>query len=134
TSRSVVMATGVVREPDGSEHEVGFSSPGAELQVIAVIGPGVLGLEALRTSLAVAPGSVSEIPVKVARGESVKGPVRVELAAGDAARGLSAEPLVLDKGLDEGVLRIQCRQAATSPPSGSIVIRASSVVAGDPVT
>src|SRR5207249_200043 len=102
--------------------------------VIAVIGPGVLGLEALRTSLAVAPGSVSEIPVKVARGESVKGPVRVELAAGDSLQGLSAEPLVLDKGQNEGVLRIRCSSSLTPPPVDSVVIRARSVVSGDPVT
>src|SRR5205085_140284 len=75
TSRTVVIATGVVREPDGTEHEVSFSNPRNELQIAAVIGPGRLGLDLRRASIAVAPGRTLEVPVKVARGRGVDGPV-----------------------------------------------------------
>ena len=61
------MATGVVREPDGTEHEVSFSNPKTEIQVVAVIGPGRLGLEVGRASVAVAPERTLAIPVRIAR-------------------------------------------------------------------
>ena len=79
TSRTVVMASGVVHEPDGSTHEVSYSSPGAEVQMVAVIEPGRLGVEPLRTSIAIEPGKIVEIPFKLSRSERVSGPVRVGL-------------------------------------------------------
>jgi len=134
TSRAVVMATGIVREPDGTEHEVSFSSIVNDLQISAVIGPGLLALEPGRTSIMVDPGGFVEVPIRVARGQSVDGPVRVELVAGPSVRGLAAEPLILDKGRDEGRLRIRRDPSRERLASARIPIRASASVDGDPVT
>jgi hypothetical protein len=134
TSRSVVMATGIIREPDGSEHEVGFSSPNADLQVISVIGPGLLGLEVLRSSVSAAPGKVLEVPIKIARAKQLDGPVRIQLALTKTIRGISADSLVLSKGQDTGRLRIVCDATLALPPRASMVIHATALFAGDPVT
>ena len=133
TSRAVVMATGVIREPDGTEHEVSFTTPKTELQVVAVVAPGLLGLEAGRTSVAATSGKTLEVPVKVTRGKGVAGPVHVELIAPEWLRGLSAEPLVLNEGDDEGILRIVCGPSLEAPRTAQVVLRARSA-ASDPVT
>ena len=133
TSRSVVAAVGVVREPDGGEHEVSFSTPRNELQIATVVGPGRLGLEARRTSLAFVAGGVLEVPVKVSRGPGITGPVRVELAGPGPGRGLSADPLLLPEGRDEGVLRIVCGPADERPPTGRLLLRAVAPAGDDPV-
>lgn len=133
TSRSVVMATGLVTEPDGTEHEVSFSSIVNELQITAVIGPGQLGLEPGRTSVRIQPGGWDEVPIRVARGKEVEGRVRVALAEDAAACGLSAEPLGLEPGRDEGVLRIHRDPGRMRPASSRLLIRAVGTLAGDPV-
>lgn len=137
TSRAVVMATGSVREPDGLEHETSFSTLGNELQVVAVIGPGRLGLESARTSFAFDAGPVAEIPVKIARGKGVSGPVRVELVDSSAVLGFSAEPLILKDDQNAGVLRIvrdaSGEIASTSTAPVRIVIRARAVTADGPL-
>ena len=134
TSRTVVAATGVVREPDGTEHEVSFSTPRNELQIATVVGPGRLGLESRRTSLAFVAGGVLEVPVKVSRGQGVTGPVRVELAGPKPARGLSAEPLILAEGRDEGVVRIVCGTTGERPSDRSRRPPGRRPAEGGPVT
>ena len=133
TSRAVVMATGVIREPDGTEYEVSFTTPKTELQVVAVVAPGLLGLEAGRTSVAATAGKTLEVPVKVTRGKGVAGPVQVELIAPKWLRGLSTEPLVLNEGDDEGMLRIHCGPSLDGPRSAQVVLRARSS-SSDPAT
>jgi hypothetical protein len=133
TSRTVLMATGLVREPDGTEHEVSFSSPSAEVQLIAVIEPARLGLESTRTSLAIAPGRTLEVPVKLARGRGVNGPVRVELVVPRRVIGLRAEPLVLSAGQDQGIMRIACATVVVSPRTDKVILRAQARVGVDPI-
>jgi hypothetical protein len=134
TSRTVVVASGVVREPDGSEHEVSYSSLKADTQIVAVIGPGRLGLDVPRASTAVAPGRTSEVPVKIARALGIDGPVRVEIVPASWLRGLSAEPLILDKDHEEGLLRLECGPEPTAFATARLLLRASVQVGDDPVT
>jgi hypothetical protein len=134
TSRTVVMATALIREPDGSEHEVSFSSTRNEVQAVSVIEPGLLGLEARVTSLAVAPEKTLDVTIKLSRGKGVDGAVRVELVALGSVRGLSAEPLVLGFGQNEGVVRIHCGASVECPRIAQILLRARSVDLVDPVT
>jgi hypothetical protein len=134
TSRTVVAAIGVVREPDGIDHEVSFSSPGAELQIATVVGPGRLGLESRRTSLAFVAGDVLAVPVKVSRGPGLGGPIRVELAVPKPSHSLWAEPLILADGRDEGVVRIVCGTTDERPLTDRVVLRAVGHAQSGPVT
>lgn len=134
TSRTVVMATGVVREPDGTPHEVSYSTPRNELQVVAVIGPGRIGLEAGRTSVAVAPGRTEEVPFRIARGPGVTGPVRVGLGPSATALGLVAEPTVVGVGRTEGRLRVGCGQSLACDRSARVTLRATTEGDGGPLS
>jgi hypothetical protein len=134
TSRTVVAASGVVREPDGTEHEVSFSSPKADTQIVAVIGPGRLGLDLARASAALAPGRTSEVPVRVARGEGIDGPVRIEIVPAAWLHRLAAEPLVLDKDHEEGVLKIECGPEPAQWGTAQLLVRASAPAGADTVT
>jgi hypothetical protein len=134
TSRTVVAAIGVVREPDGSDHEVSFSSPGAELQIATVVGPGRLGLESRRTSLAFVAGDVLAVPVKVSRGPGVDGPIRVELAVPKPSHSLWTHPLILAEGRDEGVVRIVCGTTDERPSTDRVVLQAVGHAQSGPVT
>jgi hypothetical protein len=134
TSRTVVMAIGVIRDPDGTEHEVNFSTPRTELQVTAVIGPGRLGLGTQRSSLTFHAGSVLEVPIKVSRGQGVKGPIRIELIEPRPSTELSAEPLVLEEGHEEGIVRIACGSSLEGPPVARVVLQALAPLEGGPVT
>ena len=134
TSRSVVTAVGIIREPDGTEHEVNYTSPVADLQVIAVVGPGLLGLEASRRSLTVIPGRTVELAVKLARSAKADGPAKVEMIADKTIKGITTEPLILDRGQSAGVLKIQCDDAMTYPTETRIVLRAVTMVGDDPAT
>jgi hypothetical protein len=112
---------------------VSFTTPKTELQVVSVIAPGLLGLEAGRTSVAATAGKTVEVPVKVRRDKGVAGPVHVELISPEWLHGLTAEPLVLNEGDDEGIVRILCDTSLDTPRTAQVVLRARSA-ARDPVT
>lgn len=134
TCRACVMAVGVLREPDGSEHEVSFSSTAQNEQIVAVVEPGRLGIEAARSSVAARPGHSVPVPVRVARAQSLGGPVRVELVAGPEQRGIAAEPVVIPAGQDQGVLTLRFATTGCGPFRMPLVIRATLMENGDPVT
>jgi hypothetical protein len=112
---------------------VSFATPRTELQVVAVIAPGLLGLEVKHTSIAAAPGETLGVPVKVTRGKGVAGPVHVELIAPEWLPGLFATDLVLNEGEDEGVLYIVCGTSLKASRTAQVVLRARSA-SSDPVT
>src|SRR5262249_60061739 len=89
TSRSVVMALGVIRDTDGTEHEVSYSSPEADVQIIAVIEPGRLAVEAARSSIAAAPGTTTSVPVHITRCKRLRRPFQLELIAAPSLRGIA---------------------------------------------
>ena len=134
TSRAVVMATGTIREPDGTNHEVNFSDPKNEIQITAVVGPGVIGLDLGRTSIALAPRRTVDVPVKVSRGKGIDGPIRVELLRSAGIRGVSAQPLILKAGRNEGTLRVVCDRSIDGPPAATLILQAAAIVGGEPVT
>jgi hypothetical protein len=132
TSRSVVRALGVIRDPDGTEHEVSYSSPEADVQIIAVVEPGRLAVEAARSSIAAAPGTTTSVPVHVTRGKGLRGPVQLELVAAPHLRGISAQRVEIAADQSDAVLTIafaELPEAINLP----LVIRATAVEQGDPV-
>ena len=134
TSRTVITTTGIVREPDGTEHEVSHSWPDNVHQIVTVIAPGRLDLQAGVETLAIAPGRVVSVPVKLKRGPGVDGPVRVELFRPNTAQGMSAEPLLFDGNREEGVLRVECVKSLAVSKTVEMILRATTAVSGEPVT
>jgi hypothetical protein len=133
TCRVCVMAVGVVRDADGSEHEVSFSSVLPNEQVIAVVGPGRLGVEVARTALRVEPGERVKVPVRVQRDKGLNGPVKLELVVASHLHGIRAGPVEVPAGRDSAELPIAFSGDARGPFNLPVTVRATLLDRGEPV-
>jgi hypothetical protein len=133
TCRVCVMAVGSVRDAAGREHAVSFSATEQNYQIILVVEPGRLGVEAGRAELRAAPGRSVELPVRVQRGPGLTGPARVELLLPDHWRGVTAEPIDIPADRSEGVLTVRFAAAARGPFTPAAVLRATVPDRGRPV-
>jgi hypothetical protein len=133
TSRVCVMGVGVIKEPDGKEHQVSFSSVNQNEQLVAVVGPGKLALEVERTTVALQPGKMMFVPVRIKRGQGVEGDVKLELVVPEHIKGLTGEPATIAKGKEEGRLAIRCADNARGPFNMPVIVRATLVHEGQPV-
>jgi hypothetical protein len=132
TSRTCVMAVGKVKDADGSEHVVCFSSTKQNDQVVVVPGPGRLGIEVDRHSLIAKPGGSAVLTVRIVRDRDLRGPVRLELLAADHMRGLKAEPVVIPADRDSFELPVQFAEDLAGPFNMPAVIRATLMENGKP--
>jgi hypothetical protein len=133
TCRICVMAVGVVKDADGKEHEVSFSSVNQNEQIVAVIEPGRLSITASRTSLAAVPGQTIAVPVRIGRGKGVAGPVKVELIIAEHIRGVAADAVEIPADKDSAVVRIRFDAGAVGPFNTPLLLRATTVVQSDPI-
>lgn len=132
TSRTCVMAVGVIKDKDGSLHEVSFSSVNQNEQMIAVVEPGKLAVTLPRASIAAAAGKSITLPFQVARSPGLEGAVTIELVVPSHIKGLSAEPMQLTKDQNAGNLTIRCDKLGNV--NMPLVVRATLVVNSRPVT
>jgi Bacterial pre-peptidase C-terminal domain len=132
TCRVCVMAVGVIKDKDGSEHRVSFSSVNQNEQLVAVVGPGQLSLELERTSFTLQANKKLSIPVRIKRGNDVKGPVSLELIVPSHIRGLKAEAAVVAADQDRGEVVVQAA-ALKGPINMPLVVRATLTIDGQPV-
>jgi hypothetical protein len=127
------MGTAVLKDFDGSEHAVTFSSIQQNEQLVAVIEPGRLGVELGRESVAAGPGKAVSLAVRVARGKGLRGAAKVELVLPRHVRGVTAEPLVIAADRDAGELRVRFAGGALGPFNLPLVVRATVLEDGRPV-
>jgi hypothetical protein len=106
TSRVQLMVVGAVRDDNGIERPVSYTSADVNDQMISVVTAGLLGVQAERNSFRASPG-VLEIPVRVRRHESLShAAVRVGLIAPPHVLGVRAEEARVQPGQNEAVLRV----------------------------
>jgi hypothetical protein len=136
TSRTVLTTSAIVREPDGTEHEVNHTWPDNVHQLVTVVGPGLMTLQASPSLVPLGPGRHLDLAVKLTRGKEVKGPATIRLHVPWMVQGLSAELLTIPKDADSGTLRLSCSTEFHGPPSAEIALVATSAgpVPNDPVT
>lgn len=133
TCRVCVMATGVVKEPDGTEYTVSFSSVQPNEQLILVIEPGRLNVEAERRSFLAIPGKTLTVPVRVARGKALQGPVKVELVVASHLRGITADPILIPADANTGALSVRIGPDLSRPINLPLLVRATVTDHGEPV-
>jgi hypothetical protein len=133
TSRVCVMGLGVVKDADGKEYEVSFSSVNQNEQMVAVVEPGPLDVEVSRSSLAAVPGKGVSLPVRVTRGKTLKGSVRVELLVPPHVRGVRAEALTIAADKEDGQLSIHFTPGPLGPFNMPLTVRATLTDNGRPV-
>jgi hypothetical protein len=108
---------------------VSFHSVNQNEQMVAVIETGRLGLELGHASLAAAPGRDVTLPVRVARGKGLTGPVRIEAVIPEHWRGVSAEPVVVAADQEKATLTLRFATGAIGPFNAPLVVRAAVVEA-----
>jgi hypothetical protein len=135
TCRVCVMAVGRVTDPaDGKPYTVGFSSVGQNQQMIVVVGPGRLGVSLAQPSVRAEPGGAARVPVTVARGKGLTGPVTVAAVIPDHWKGVTAEPVTIPAGGRAGELVIRFGPGAAGPFNIPLTVRATAADGGSPAT
>jgi hypothetical protein len=132
TSRTCVMAVGLIKDKDGSDHVVSFTSTHQNEQVIAVIEPGRLGIEVDHTSLTVTPGKTIPIAVRMLRGPGLQGPVKLELVVASHVHGVTADAVEIPADQERATLAIRFADGA-GPFNAPLVLRATVMDRGKPV-
>ena len=132
TSRSVVMAVGMVKDEDGVPHRVSFSSGAVKDQVIMLTAPCPLNIRAQRLSFRAIPHQSVEVPVTIARGVLKPAPVTVELLVPTHIQGLRSERLTIASDKNTGNLKIHFEEKL-GPFNMPIAIRATTTVGNDRV-
>jgi hypothetical protein len=132
TCRVCVMGVGVIKDKDGTEHKVSFSSVGQNEQLVAVVGPGKLALELDRASVSLPPGKDVEVGVRIKRATGIDGPVRVELILPGHIKGVTSAAVTIPAGKDEGRLRMRGAESA-GPFNMPLTVRATLVHLDRPI-
>lgn len=133
TCRVCVMGVGVIKEPDGTEHRVSFSSVNQNEQLVAVVGPGMLAIEADRTSFTAVAGKSFTVPVRIKRGQGVDGPVELTIVTPAHLQGLTAAKTSIPAKMDRGELVINCADKLTGHFNMPVVVRATLMRNGEPL-
>jgi hypothetical protein len=133
TSRTCVMGVGIIKDADGSEHKVSFSSVGQNEQIVAVVEPGRLGLSVEPESIRAAPDKTVTVSVRVARAKGMEGPVKVELVLSAHVHGIHAEPVTIAADKSTAEVAVRFAVDAKVPFDCRAVLRATLLEKGDPV-
>ncbi|MSU63457.1 MAG: hypothetical protein EXS31_13860 [Pedosphaera sp.] len=132
TSRSVVMVSGLVKDHDGSEHWVSFSSGEQNEQIIVVVAEGQMRVEAERRSILAEPDGRAQLKVHVHRDKSILSKeLTFELVLPAHFRGVSASPVTIPAGGTEAMLAFQFAKNR-GPFNMPATLRATTVDPHDP--
>jgi hypothetical protein len=112
TSRTQLTLVGVVTEPDGSKHNVSYTSGEQTDQIIVLVDPGRLSLEAVRSSARAKPNGQTRVAVQVRRGRGLTGPVTVSLMLAKHVKGVTAKPVTIPADEETGEIAISFGEQA----------------------
>jgi hypothetical protein len=107
TSRTTLVASGFVTDPDGTKHRVCYSSQAQDDQIIILVDPVRLSLDAPRKSIGIRPGTTVTLPVKVKRGPALTGPATVRVRSAKHIRGWKSQPVTVEAGATNTKLQIE---------------------------
>ncbi len=135
TSRTCLMAVGVVEEPDGSRHKVSYSSQEQADQIITLVDPGRLSVRLEQSSLALAPGTAQKVAVQIGRANELAGPVSVEVVIPRHIRGIESSTVEVPADADSALIPLRFAAEDCGPLNQPLVIRATMADNdGNPVT
>lgn len=133
TCRVCVQGVATITDTDGSKHRVSYSSVNQNEQLVTVVGPGMLALEAERTSFTAAAGQSIKVPVRIQRGLNVAGPVELSLIVPAHLKGIAAEKATIPAKAERGELVIRCADTLPGPFNMPLVLRATLMHQGAPL-
>lgn len=124
TSRTCLMAVGIVTDFDGSKHKVSYSSEQQNDQIIAIVDPTRLSVMPAVKSLKVTPGSEVQVPFDVNRGVGLSGPVAVSLVVPEHIRGITASPVTVPADAKSGTLTLRFADRELGPFNAPLNVQA----------
>jgi hypothetical protein len=125
TCRVTLMAVGRVRDADGTEHAVAFTSTEQNHQMIVVPEPGRLDVEIGGDVVVAVPGRTLRVPFRVVRAKGLTGAAKVELVIPSHWRGVTADPIDLPADREHGVLAIRFTGGELGPFNRAATLRAT---------
>ena len=134
TSRTCVMAIGVIEDKQGIEHKVSYTSHAQNDQVIVLVDPGQLDVQSEHNSIIAVPGQTVDLPVRVGRGSNITGDVSVDLIVPRHCRGLVCKPVIIAPNQGDAVLRLTFAKSDIGPLNMPLIIQATAIVDGHPYT
>jgi pre-peptidase len=126
TSRTVLMAVGTLKDFDGSQHVVSYSTVEQNEQIVVRVSSGLLTLATDRESIMAQPLASTPIQLSMTRDPSHPLPVRLELIVPPHIRGVKAESVILNAAQTSGQLAIEYA-AECGPFNMPLIVRATSV-------
>lgn len=134
TSRTCVMAVGTVKDEQGRDHTVSYTSHAQNDQIIVLVDPGQLAVRLERTSILAAPGGEVLLPIQVERGQDLAGPVRVELLIPPHIAGLTSPAIELASEESAAQLSLTFDAPKCGPFNQPLIVRATGSRDGLPYT
>jgi hypothetical protein len=125
TSRTNLMATGIITDADGSTHPVTFATEHQDEQIVAVVAPGRINLSLDPASVAAEPGKPVIVTIQLNRDKGAAGDVRCEVACPRHIIGVTAAPLTIAAGENAGTLQLNFADNAVGPFNVPLTIRAT---------
>ncbi len=134
TCRVCVMGTAAIKDADGSEHVVTYSSVQQNDQIIAVVEPERLSIKLDLETVRVEPKGEIVLNFKLGRSEGLDGPAVVEALIPSHFKGVSVVRIDLPAAMTEGQLRLRFAADALGPFNKPLLIRAIVKDGNRPVT
>ncbi|HET6323749.1 MAG TPA: PPC domain-containing protein [Planctomycetaceae bacterium] len=127
TSRTNLMATGIVVDPDGARHPVTYSTDSQNEQMVSIVSPERMTLALEPASLLAEPGKTVTIRVRAVRGKQLPGPILVELVCPRHIHGVTAEAATIEATELTTELHIHFADGSPGPFNMPLIIRGTIV-------
>ncbi len=134
TSRTCVMAVGVITDTDGTQHKVSYTSQAADDQIIMMVSTEELSVETIPKSILAAPGKTVPLTIKVSRGNSLTGPVQLQLVLPEHIHGVTAAEVILPADATEIEMPLIFAKNELGPFNMPLAIRGTAQKKGHPYT
>ncbi len=127
TSRTNLMATGVVVDPDGTRHPVTYSTESQNEQMVTIVSPERMTLVLDPASLLAEAGKSAVVRVRAVRGRQLTGPVRVQLVFPRHIQGVLAEAATIESADSAVDLRVRFADGPLGPFNMPLTVRATGI-------
>ena len=124
TCRSCVMGVAEVTDHDGSRHTVSYSSQEQADQIVCLVAPRLMFVDAEIQTASVQENGSLHVPVRLNRG-TLSGKAVIELVLPNHLRGIIAESITLPSTETKGVLELKFKNASDIDWNMPITVRAT---------
>jgi hypothetical protein len=127
TSRTNLMATGVVIDPDGTTHKVTYTTENQAEQLVSIVSPERVSIELDTASVRAEPGGSAVIHIRANRAKGAVGDVKLELVCPRHIAGVTAAPVTIAADRSAADFKISFADGPLGPFNMPLAVRATLV-------